>query len=661
VTGKGTITYTYDGAGNKLKKVTLENPSAANGNKTITTTTTYVGAFVYESKTISPVDPNNPNYTDKLLFAGQEEGRIRTLFNTAGSPNTPSGFAYDYFVKDHLGNVRMMLTEEVKQDIYPAATLEGSLTVDGSPNAAYIEKNYYTINSAYVVASTTATGITTYQNHNGNPPVNNNPNSVVTANSAKLYKLNSTANKTGLGITLKVMAGDRIDILGKSYYFTNNTGGTAANSAIPVLDILTGLLSGPTGGAAAASHGGITASQLNGSTTTTAGINTLLSNQTTDAATAPTVPKAYINYIFFDDQFKATATGFSKVGSNSVVKPHTDLSNLTATKSGYVYIYVSNESPVNVFFDNLQVIHTRGAILEETHYYPFGLTMAGISSKALAFGSTENKRGYNGNEIQNKEFSDGSGLEFYDFNARTYDQQIGRFLQIDPESEENQESWSPYHFGYNNPIRYNDPDGKFPIETIWDIGNLIYDVGKAVVNHIQGDHKAANASWIDAGTDLAATLIPYVPAGATKLYKAADNIIDAGKAVDKVNDTKKAVKNADKIAEGKKFEADELAKSVAEGKNVSGRNRLVPQNGKGNVKGNRTDTDQLVKNKDGTYTIVETKLSSKTRQSTGQKSSQKNTNNGSGVFETRTNQPSQGLRKGDKIQVKEYIRKNKNE
>jgi len=76
------------------------------------------------------------------------------------------------------------------------------------------------------------------------------------------------------------------------------------------------------GGAAAASHGGITASQLNGSTGTTTGINTLLSNQTTDAATAPTVPKAYINYIFFDDQFKTTVTGFSKVGSNSVLKSH---------------------------------------------------------------------------------------------------------------------------------------------------------------------------------------------------------------------------------------------------------------------------------------------------------------------------------------------------
>ncbi len=352
----------------------------------------------------------------------------------------------------------MVLTDEYKQDIYPAATLEGDINTNGSPNAAYIEKSYYTIDATKIVPKTDATGITDYVNHNGNPPVNNNPNSNTTANSAKLYKLNSGANKTGLGITLKVMAGDKIDIFGKSYYFTNNTGGTGANSAIPVLDILTGLLGGPTGGTAAAAHGGVTASQLNGIGNVTSGITTLLGNQTTDAAGAPTVPKAYINYIFFDEQFKVAASGFSRVGSNSVVKTHTDLTNKTAPKNGYVYIYVSNESPVNVFFDNLQVIHTRGQILEETHYYPFGLTMQGISSKALN-GIAENKFKYNeGTELQNKEFSDGSGLEWYATNFRGYDPQIRRFMQIDPLTMTSV-SLSPYQYATNNPILFNDPFG----------------------------------------------------------------------------------------------------------------------------------------------------------------------------------------------------------
>ena len=89
--------------------------------------------------------------------------------------------------------------------------------------------------------------------------------------------------------------------------------------------------------------------------------------------------------------------------------------------------------------------------------------MAGISSKALKFPYTDNKNGYNGNELQTKEFSDGSGLDLYDFNARTYDQQIGRFIQIDPEFENfDQESLSPYHFAKNDPVRYNDPTGRCP-------------------------------------------------------------------------------------------------------------------------------------------------------------------------------------------------------
>lgn len=87
--------------------------------------------------------------------------------------------------------------------------------------------------------------------------------------------------------------------------------------------------------------------------------------------------------------------------------------------------------------------------------------MAGISSKAA--GSLDNKKEYNGNELQNKEFSDGSGLEMYDFNARTYDQQLGRFIQIDPlTDDENQEGVSPYYFSNNNPIRFTDADGKAP-------------------------------------------------------------------------------------------------------------------------------------------------------------------------------------------------------
>ncbi|MBX3103335.1 MAG: hypothetical protein KF690_12560, partial [Bacteroidetes bacterium] len=80
-------------------------------------------------------------------------------------------------------------------------------------------------------------------------------------------------------------------------------------------------------------------------------------------------------------------------------------------------------------------------ITSENHYYPFGLSQKGPWYASVA---PENKYRYNG-----KEWNDEWGLNMYDYGARGYMPDLGRWGGVDPLAEKYY-SIIPYHYTANN-------------------------------------------------------------------------------------------------------------------------------------------------------------------------------------------------------------------
>jgi RHS repeat-associated protein len=115
-------------------------------------------------------------------------------------------------------------------------------------------------------------------------------------------------------------------------------------------------------------------------------------------------------------------------------------------------------------------------ILDETHYYPFGLKHNGYSAtqqmiKGAAGGTVAIVPVVNPGDVtfryrySGKEEQDELGLNMYDFGARNYDAAIGRWMNIDPLAEKYY-SKTTYNYCANNPMYFTDPDGR----SMWAAG-----------------------------------------------------------------------------------------------------------------------------------------------------------------------------------------------
>jgi len=431
---KSVVEYTYSATGERLsKKVTKQGTTNA-------ITTNYIGDFVYEEM--------------NLQYLLHEEGRVKVITPISTSrrelnagtggillPGGKQG-ALEYFIKDHLSNIRMVLTEEVQQEWY-RATMEYSAAEDEEPI-------FGKVGTDGIIAADNELRHTRVQN--SDPVTSAWPNHV---NDFVKLTAAETGKQLGPNILLKVMAGDLVKTTAKYYYRLNDPTGGTNNSINTVVSSLINALVNPTSSMVTGKN---FISEIN------SGLNSDLAFNNFLTTTQPTTgninaPKAYINVVFLDEQFQFIekdlttpdiGTSFERVSQNDNPNAAFSVLQQKAPKNGWVYVYLSNESNEPVYFDDFYVAHEHGRIVQESHYYPFGLKIAALSSKA--FNKLDAKYGYQG-DYSEEEIETG----YNEFALRHYDPQIGRWTSVDPYDQ----FASPYVGMGNDPINHVDPDGGF--------------------------------------------------------------------------------------------------------------------------------------------------------------------------------------------------------
>lgn len=346
-----------------------------------------------------------------LQFINTEEGRI---VMTGAAPE------YQYHLKDHLGNVRTTFTTVTTPEVN-TATYEDANLVAEMGKFLRMDKARRVNSVLFDRTNGSATGYS--------------------------ERLNGTANeKYGLARSISVSAGDVVSAEVYVKYPDTNTANWQQ-----ALTTLMGNISNNTGGIV------VDGANYNNSNNP---FNALFALAHTPSGTAP---QAYLNWLVFDKNWNliTAKSGYMQV-SQAARETGTDIPHerlfspaLNITEPGYVYIYVSNEDPIapkDVFFDDFSVTQVKTPIVQVEDYYPFGLTFNSYQRDS----SMPDQYLYNGKELQ-----DELSLGWLDYGARMYMPELGRFFTIDPKTEK-YNTWTPYVYAGNNPVRFIDKNGEGP-------------------------------------------------------------------------------------------------------------------------------------------------------------------------------------------------------
>ncbi|SEM68208.1 RHS repeat-associated core domain-containing protein [Chryseobacterium taichungense] len=121
-------------------------------------------------------------------------------------------------------------------------------------------------------------------------------------------------------------------------------------------------------------------------------------------------------------------------------------------KKEYIYQYKDHLGNVRVSYKK---IAGGIEITDQNDYYPFGMNIPREEKAVFGKSSLYNYK-YSGKELQE------TGM--YDYGARFYMPDIGRWGVVDPAAELGRR-FSPYNYAFDNPIMFVDPDGMWPWPT----------------------------------------------------------------------------------------------------------------------------------------------------------------------------------------------------